>query len=357
MNTRLHIIVLRILLTIGVTAGGLVLLSAVKTKDAKPCKKVLIHYQGTNASGFVPEREVLFVISEFIQADPVGAALEKFDLKVIELELEKNAWVYDAQLYFDNNQTLHILLKEALPVARCIDMAGNHFYLDKYAAELPLSATYRADLPVFTNLPVKRKSAKTGETIMRICLLADAIVKDTFWLAQTAQIEVLPNGKMEMYPSIGNHVVDIGYASFPEETLNRLKYFYKAMAAAGRFDDYQRINASFDRQIVAQKTGYELAKPDKYEAMNTYQKIVSDNKKTVNANSVVKESAVGRIISETVEPKAKPAKEERKAELLPKKEVQGKIPEQMPAKANEINEEKKTEIKVPKAVMPKIENN
>jgi outer membrane biosynthesis protein TonB len=152
----------------------------------------------------------------------------------------------------------------------------------------------------------------------------------------------------------------MGYALAPNEMLLKLKHFYKAMAAAGRYNEYQHINASFDGQIVAQKSGYDLASPDKYAAMNAYQKIVSDNKTVVNANSVVKESTAGRILSEPAERKEKTSKADNKQEDVPKQEAPLKVAEPTPEKQPEKIPEKKPEIKeekVPKAVMPKIENN
>jgi cell division protein FtsQ len=360
MNTRIHIIIIRVLLSIGVAIGGLMLLSAVKTKDAKPCSKIIVHYQNGSISGFVPETQILSMIEASLLSKPVGSPLAKFDLKTIELELEKHPWVYDAQLYFDNTQSLHVKVQEAVPVARGIDGKGNHFYLDKEAAELPLSINYRANLPVFTNLPIKREEQKAMEIMHRVCRLSECIVADSFWLAQAAQIDVLANGKMELIPAVGNHIVELGFANEPKETLQRLKYFYQAMAAAGRFDEYQKINASFAGQIVAQRSGVELAKPDKVKAMNTYQKIVNENKHVVNANSVVTDAGAGRIITEPVETKSRAEKEEKKAVMQEKKAEQPAAPEQTPAKPPEKIPEQKPEVKevkVPKAVMPKIEKN
>jgi cell division protein FtsQ len=352
MGTRLHIIFLRIAIAVVVIAGGLMLLSAVKTKEAKPCKKVSVQYKNGVSSGFVPEKVVYASISKILHAEPVGSVLGGFDLKDIEMQLEKHAWLYDAQLYFDNNQTLHVILDEAIPVARIMDVGGNSFYVDQLGKELPLSANYRADLPVFTGVPLKRNSGMGLKDIEKICKLSIVIASDSFWMAQAAQIDMLPTGKMEMIPALGNHVVDLDEANHPEEMLNKLKHFYIAMAAAGRLDDYSRIHAGYKGQIVAQKAQYVVAKQDGKEAMNTYQKIVGENKQLVNANSVVKETGVGRLMGDAPEVKAESVKKEVKQEPVVQKENEGK-----PA-ANEAEKPaEKKEQKKPKAIMPKIENN
>ncbi|HSK13993.1 MAG TPA: hypothetical protein VK907_12320 [Phnomibacter sp.] len=358
MKTRgLHTILWRGLAIAGITVVAMLLLSAVKNKDAKPCTAVKIHYLNLPPTGFMREAEVLDTVRAFMETDPVGVQLQRFDLRSLEQKLEQHPWIYDAQLYFDNTQVLHIRLEEATPVARVIDANGNHFYLDEATTELPLSPTFRADLPVFTGVPVSRDKPQTKKTLLRICQLAKAITKDTFWLAQAAQIDVIPGGKMEMIPTIGNHVVELGYATEPEEMLQRLKYYYRAMAAAGKLDAYSRINASFDRQIVGQRTAFDVARQNKRDAMTTYQKIVQDNKTTVDANSVVNENGAGRLVKELPEKHvgSPPAKNESKPELRTTKD-ETPAPARPPDKPAEKRTETKEE-KIPKAVMPKTETN
>jgi len=155
-----------------------------------------------------------------------------------------------------------------------------------------------------------------------------------------------------MIPAIGNHIVELGDAENPEEMLLNLKQFYLAMAAAGKLDDYSRIQAGFKGQIVAQRAQFNVANSDGREAMITYQKIVSENKQVVNANSVVKETGVGRLMGESPEVKASPGIKAGKPGEKEEK-IKG-------VKPPEINAEKpveKKEQRIPKAIMPKTENN
>lgn len=357
MKRTLYISLLRVLLTVGVIAGGMVLLSAVKTKDAKPCSKVQLHYKEKQVSGFISGEDVLMIIKDKVTADPVGTPLQRFDLKAIEVAIEKHPWVYDAQLYFDNNQTLHVHLTEPVPVARVFDRAGKSFYIDVLANALPLSEKYRADLPVFTGIPVLRDSAIGAEIMKRVSDLAVALAADSFWLAQAAQIDVLPGGKMEMYPAIGNHVVELGYGQAPEAMLARLKVFYKAIAAAGRLQTYDRLNATYSDQIVAKRSKANISEADKSAAMNTYKTIVSDNRTVVNAGSVVSDEGVGRIVVETapVAVQRDKTKQDNVVQPEPTKappELE-KVKVELP-KTEPVAEKK--EEKKPKAVMPKLEN-
>ncbi len=358
MGGRYHIVLLRIAMTVGVVVGSLMLLSAVKTKDSKPCSKITVVYRNGNESGFFPKADVIKSIKSIIQMEPVGAALEHFKLKEIEQKLEAQPWVYDAQMYFDNNQALHVVIDEAIPVARVIDTEGNHFYLDKIGNELPLSPSYRADLPVFTGLSAKRNNDVSRAGIKRIIGLAQVIVADSFWLSQAAQIDLAPTGKMELVPVFGNHIVELGYATQPAAMMAKLKQFYLAIAAAGKLNDYVKLNATFERQIVAQRDSFRVQGADKMQAMDTYRRIISENKKVVNANSIVTEDAAGRIIRDAP---ATPEKnnDAQSNQVEVKRVIQ--VEKIMPAnKPEPVQTEKSTEIKeqkMPKAIMPKLENN
>ncbi len=371
-------IMLRTTLMLLAIGGGLLLLSAVKTKEAKPCAAIEINFVQAKQAGFIQKKDILSLITDLVGQSPLGTPLHRFDLNVIEIELENNPWVADAQLYFDNNQVLHITIDEPFPVARLIDIKGNHFYIDAHANELPLSKTYRADLPVFTNVPIKRDTALGFIIVQHIAALAEAIVEDPFWLAQASQIYVLPNGKMELIPSVGNHIVELGNGDEPKAMLARLKIFYKTMAAAGRLETYERINASFGNQIVAQRNAMEITRENKAAAMDAYRKIVSSNKQVVNDASIVSEKGVGRIVETTGAEIEKPAtsKEVNKEAKAILQKQPAEAPATKPAIKNENGEaaepsktntektekikevletKEKKEEKVPKAIMPKIE--
>lgn len=362
-----------------IAVGAVVLLSAVKTKDAKPCKSIEISRAGDKSQGFVTNKQITDIIGRQLGSDPIGTALYQFDLGKIETELERNAWIADVQMYFDNNQILHISLQEALPVARIFDDAGKSFYLDTLLQELPLSATYRADLPVFTQVPVKRTAPAAKDLLKRISYLAVAITADSFWLAQAAQIEVISDGRFEMIPLIGNHVVDLDKAEEPVDVLNRLKAFYKAMSKAGRLNDYRVIKAGFKGQIVAQLHQEAENFAAQKAVLEQFKKVVSDNKKEVNEASVTNENIGGRVVEDAPRAATSTNKPQQQSTTAPakqqvKEEVQKNSAEQEKAGIDQ-NELKQTaapatdkketgkpaeqikEKKTPKAVMPKFDKN
>lgn len=355
--------------------GGLVLLSAVKTKDAKPCNDIQIDYAKGQEGGFVNDKAINKIIEKQLKRKPIGTPLHLFDLEIIEAALEQNAWVADAQLYFDNNQILHIYIDEPRPVARCIDEKGKHFYLDPNLLEMPLSPDYHLDVPVFTGVPVKRTSDKSKKLLETIMVMGQWIMKDTFWLAQVAQIDVSKPGKIEMIPTLGKHIVELGDGTDPEGMFTRLGVFYKSLVAAGSIDAYERINASYSNQIVASGGTSEISKEDRTNAMQTFNRIVTENKKIVNEQSVISTVGVGRIVEEipvSIEKEKKPkdmVKEKATPKAIMETPEKGTDKESStteknqtkedPEKTEKIKEENKDkkEVPKPKAIMPKTQNN
>jgi len=364
------------LLLMGIAiGGGLLLLSAVKTKDAKPCHDIEIDYAKGKEGGFVNNKSVNIIIANLMQRKPQGTPLHLFNLKAIEKALEENPWVADAQLYFDNNQVLHVYIDEPHPIARCIDKNGKQFYLDVDLLEMPLSPDYHLNVPVFTGLPVKRGTEKSKELLGKITGIGKWIVQDSFWLAQVAQIDVSYEDKIVMIPTLGHHVVELGDGSDPDGMFIRLGIFYKMLAAAGSIDIYERINASFSNQIVASKSILEVSKEDRTAAMNTFNRIVNENKKIVNESSVTSSLGVGRIVEDIPvsgeSERTKKAYDKNKQSTDKENNPSDKIDNKLVLPEGKTNQEKgaekeeksktetieKKELLKPKAIMPKTQNN
>lgn len=356
--------------------GAVVLLSAVKTKDSKPCKAIDISRANATSQGFVTNAQINQIIARQLGANPIGTALYRFDLGKIETELESNDWIEDVQMYFDNNQVLHISLSEAVPVARVFDDAGKSFYLDTLLNELPLSSTWRADLPVFTRVPARRNTAASKDLMNRISKLAEVIAADSFWLAQAAQIEVVDGKRFELIPLIGNHTVDLGKGEEPQDMLRKLKAFYIAMANAGRLNDYRVIKAGYKGQIVAQLHEEAINYAAQQAVLEQFKQVVNKNKIEVNAASVTNENIGGRVVDEeprtaTSADKPKPVKQPVQVRQLEKDVPKSNMDKagndksevkQASAPTNEQKQPEKTveqvnEKKIPKAVMPKIDKN
>ncbi|MGC4235473.1 MAG: hypothetical protein QM594_21045, partial [Niabella sp.] len=190
-----------------------------------------------------------------------GQRKSEFNLPLIEDLLEQSAWVYNADLYFDNNAILHANVTERKPLARIFTSLGASFYIDEAGKHIPLSDKISLDLPVFTGYPAKKIMNSADSVLMQnIIATASFISSDPFWNAQVAQIDINNCGadcwNLEMIPVVGNHKVDLGDGSDIVSKFHRLYLFYDQVLKRTGFDKYQKIDVQYNGQVIGVKGNY-----------------------------------------------------------------------------------------------------
>ena len=191
-------------------AGMIVLLvAAIRKKDARNCQGIDITISGVNNNFFVDKGDILNTITALSNGNPVGRPTGSFNLKKMEAELEKNVWIKEAQMFFDNNETLFVKVKEREPVARIFSTPGSTFYIDEETMILPLSEKFSARLPVFTGFPTDAKvlSAADSSLLLDIRNISGYIQKDSFRMALIDQVDITPQRNFDMIPKIGKQVM------------------------------------------------------------------------------------------------------------------------------------------------------
>jgi cell division protein FtsQ len=242
-------------------AGTIVLLAAaINKKNSKPCSNVTIQISGVRNHYFMDEQDVLKLINDHNGGTITGKPVDGINLRKLEELLRRNIWVKDAELFIDNQQVLHVNIAEREPVARIFTKGGNSFYIDSSGVVLPLSDKLVARLPVFTNFPAERQPYNTADSTLadQLRQLGTAIVRDSFWLAQTAQIDITPQRSFEMVPVIGNHIIELGDGTDAAQKLHRLFVFYQSVLAKTGFDKYSRINVQYAGQVIGTRRGTEV---------------------------------------------------------------------------------------------------
>jgi cell division protein FtsQ len=333
---KINMIVGRSLLVLLITGTFVLLIGAVRSKESKVCTGVDIQIGITQQKGFIEEKQIASVINDAINRKPKGTPLKTFDLRQIEKLLEENVWIKKTQMFFDNNKLLHVEIEQRIPVARIIDKSGASYYLDSTGFTLPLSNTDRADVPVFTNIPMKR-SARLQHTLLE---MANVINSDSFWLAQAAQINWLPRDKFELYPAFGNHVVDLGDAQNAADKFGRLKLFYQKVSAKKGFDAYPVISVAFGRQVLATKAAVAMPAVDAGKAMQVFDQMVKTNRRTAN-DEKEQEEIKRKMTRDVITSRPNP---------VPDK------PPDIKNKGNPTPTNEKTSA-TPKAVMPRLNHN
>jgi cell division protein FtsQ len=334
------------LLWCAAAAGLLVLLgAAMRSKTNQVCKGLEIDINGAaEGQWFIDKKDIVELLGA--NGNIRGAHLNEFNLRKLETLLEKQVWIRNAELFFDNNNVLQVLIDEREPIARIFTSHGSSFYIDSSCEKLPLSEKMSARLPVFTNFPsnLERKTSRDSALLCQIRDLSSFIVKHPFWMAQIAQIDISTKKQFELVPMIGNHTVEFGNGDDYESKFKRLMIFYKQVLAKTGFEKYSTIKLQYRGQVVAVNKEADINKADSIKAVSYVQSMyASQNNQPITdtANTI----STQKIIAE------KPRNIKKARELSIAKQ-QSERNERIVRKSNPKTRSYKTNP-VPKAVMPK----
>lgn len=249
-------ILVRVLWSIAGAALIVLFVVAWKAKEEKKCTSIQIELVGENTAAlFMDEKEILQIIYE--QGVKEGLPIGAVNLNTLEKYLQTIRWVKNVELFLDNTQSLQVRIEQRIPIARIFTASGNSFYIDKEGLQLPLKQLTVLRLPVFTNFPSDQEKLSKPDSLLLNDILhfTQAVATDSFFMAQTAQVNIASNGDFELVPSVGDHLVLIGSVENIEDKLNRLYTFYKKVWVQSGLNAYQVIDCRFDNQIIALKKG------------------------------------------------------------------------------------------------------
>jgi len=269
------IISLTLWCTVG--AGVLVLLvAAIGYRNSKTCKGYRIDISGPSGVLFIDKRQILDLLAAAGAGKLQNKPTATFDLRRMESVLERNVWIKDAQLFFDNNGILRVNVTEREPIARVFTMEGNSFYIDSSGVQLPLSDKLTTKLPVFTGYPAPKIRIHGQDSLLTVQVreLSTFIRSDSFWMAQIAQLDITPDKHFELVPTVGNHLIGFGDGSDYQAKFHRLFVFYQQVLSRTGFDKYSRIDVAYAGQVVGTQKGSEGSRLDSLQGMRNIRELI-----------------------------------------------------------------------------------
>ncbi len=263
------------------------LVAAVRSKENKVCKSIVIDIHGVNNNFFIDKKDVLEIINKYNGGAATGKKTQSFDLRQIEEALKKDVWIKNADLYFDNNNVLQVSIEEREPVARIFTQGGDTYYIDSSATMLPLSDKFSARVPVFTSFPSNAKilTAKDSTLLLAIKNISMQIQADSFLMAMIDQVDITKDYGFEMTPKIGTQQIIFGDASDAAAKFNKLKLFYKNVINHTGWNHYSIIDLQYSNQVVAKIRGREDKSADSLRTLQLM-KALAENAEKASADSV-----------------------------------------------------------------------
>jgi len=224
-------------------------------------KKINVSFINDNNHSFITKTEIIEILSSF-GVTTNDNDKSSFNIKYLENKLLMHPAVKIAEIFFNNNGNLDIVVEKRTPIGRVISsVAEKNFYIDSDGFLMPLCSTYVAKVPLFSGnilLPevlnfYSSVDLKNSNFVQKIYKMAKLINNDTFLKSQIVQIHIKNNGYFELIPRIGNQRILFGKPENMEIKLEKLKCFYTNGPDPKELNLYDTLNVMYNDQIVCSK--------------------------------------------------------------------------------------------------------
>jgi cell division protein FtsQ len=212
---------------------------------AKACTEVNIDIEQEQMEGFLNPNEVKKLLTQH-KLYPLSQPMSSISPRKMEETLLKSPFVDKAECYKTLSGHVCISIKQRIPVIRVMAENGENYYLDNHGNIMP-EAGYATDILIATGRVTKKYAQNT------LSKIANHIVSKSFWRNQAVQLNVLPNGTLEMVPRVGDHIVFLGSPSHIDNKLERLRKFYIYGLNKAGWNKYNYINVEFNNQIICKR--------------------------------------------------------------------------------------------------------
>ena len=216
------------------------------------CRDVRISIEEGIMPGFLTEAEVKHMLVT-THVSPIGQAMAYVNLRQLEESLEQAELIERAECYKAQDSVVSINIRQRIPVVRVINTQGEDYYVDTHGKPMPRTG-YACHLIVATGSISKQYAEKV------LAPLANIFLNDPFWKNEVVQLNILPDGSVELIPRVGDHVVYLGQPTGVTKKLERLRKFYRYGLNVAGWNKYSRISVEFDNQIVCKKRSYKELK-------------------------------------------------------------------------------------------------
>src|SRR6478735_7186297 len=111
------------------------LTAGVQYKKHLPCSDIKVNIESVKGHVFIDEKDITQILKK--NGAIIGKPISEIHLKELESALKLQPWIFNAELFFDNNQVLNVNILEREPLARIFTIQGNSFYIDSSGMQLP----------------------------------------------------------------------------------------------------------------------------------------------------------------------------------------------------------------------------
>ena len=209
------------------------------------CEGVNVEILDSIADGFITESFIRSLLTRN-NISPEGMRISEINLEQIEELMLGESHIESANCFYNAAGALCINVVPQRPVLHVISQNGDDYYLSSTGLTMP-TASFNVNLCVATGRISKQFASE------RLLEMALFIHDNLFWREQIEQIHVLSPERIELYPRVGQHVIELGSIDGFQEKLDRLRIFYRKGLERVGWNKYSTISLAYDGQIVCTK--------------------------------------------------------------------------------------------------------
>ena len=214
--------------------------------ENRMCEGINVEIVDSIPDGFITGDYVRSILTRN-KISPVGMKMSDVSLEQIERLMLEESHIERASCYYNTEGYLCIKVVPQQPILHVISQQGEDYYLSSTGLTMP-TASFNVDLCVATGNVTKKFASE------HLLELARFIRNDLFWSEQIEQIHVVSPEQIELYPRVGQHVIELGSLDGFQDKFKRLRTFYREGLERVGWNKYRTISLAYDGQIVCTKT-------------------------------------------------------------------------------------------------------
>ena len=233
-----------------------VLFMAIERKKNATISKVGISIKGIKGGkNLISKKGVKTMFRNYLGYDLKESSIRDLDLMDMEMMLEADDRIKEAEVFVDNKDRLYIAIQQREPIVRVFSKNKTSYYLDSDGTEIPAYKGSTIRVPVASGnideyIPGFLESKKENN-LKDVFAVAKYVHQDEFLTALVEQIDVQEDGEIILVPKVGRQKLAIGKIDIneEEEMINRfdlMKQMYKEGMKHVGWRKYEMLTVKYD---------------------------------------------------------------------------------------------------------------
>lgn len=213
----------------------------------------------------ISESDVIRIIEKEAGKNLTHTAIRTLNISQLESRLNEDKRIEKADLYFDSDDRLNVLVIQKKPVMRIMENTGVQYYLDNQGFRIPVNLGHSVRVPVVTGLNEAYNadflSQEKPSKLKEVFEVLVYVSRDEFLSSLIEQVHLDNNEERDiiLIPKIGREKIVFGNSDMLEDKFFNLKVFYKDGMNKLGWSRYKTLNLKYSGQVRGVLSNPELA--------------------------------------------------------------------------------------------------